>query len=429
MEGRKIGIGDLRVYVPRRRLELRDLVARRLAENPDLARHLDRALATTGQRAIRFPAPHEDSATMGAEAAFELLEANRGALKGLRYLVAGTETGVDHSKPLSAYIQGMLGRTGLAIPSSLASFQVQHACAGGTLGLLSVAGLLAAAGRRGETGLVVAADVARYKTRSTAEITQGAGAAAMLIEEEPRLVELDLGTVGYSSADVDDFFRPLGSAIAMVKGTYSMECYQRSLEEAFEDHAARGGLSPEATLEAADLVLLHTPFRNMPEIAIRKLLARRLGLGEAAATAWLGRRGFHEGLDLIADIGNSYSASLWILLAGTLDAARRRLGEAIVGKRVLFASYGSGNVMAVFSGRVAPGAGAVIDSWRLGGVMDAAAAASMQDYDSWTAGYDIAASGGCVGSAPDSSFRLDAIREDGYREYGYGRCPEGDERP
>ena len=56
MNANKVGLGDLRFYVPRNEIKLADLVARRIAEKPELKRHLDRAIQTTGQRAIRFPA-------------------------------------------------------------------------------------------------------------------------------------------------------------------------------------------------------------------------------------------------------------------------------------------------------------------------------------------------------------------------------------
>ncbi len=83
------------------RLALGDLVSKRIREDPSLEKHFNRALAVTGQRAIWFPAPGEDSVTMAAEAAYELMADNSGrALANLRYIVAGTETGVDHSKPI-----------------------------------------------------------------------------------------------------------------------------------------------------------------------------------------------------------------------------------------------------------------------------------------------------------------------------------------
>jgi hydroxymethylglutaryl-CoA synthase len=56
----------------------------------------------------------------------------------------------------------------------------------------------------------------------------------------------------------------------------------------------------------------------------------------------------------IADIGNTYSASMYLFLAFLLRERYEALGEGIVGKRLLLACYGSGNTMIVLSGIVAP---------------------------------------------------------------------------
>jgi len=421
MDERKVGLGDLRFYVPRNEIDLETLVTRRIADDPALAKHLTRALQTTGQRGIRFPEPREDSATMAAEAAYELLADNPEAKRAaLRWLVTGTETGLDHSKPLSAYVQGMLDKSGQTIPAKLASFQVQHACAGGALGLLSVAAMIALSKDRRETGLVAASDISRYSLKTTAEITQGAGAAAMLVESDPRLLEFDPAAAGYCSRDVDDFFRPLGSTTAKVKGGYSMECYLQSLDEAFGDHATRLGIGRAELLGSYDAVVLHTPFRNMPELAMKRLLAKDLGLDEAASMAWLEERHFFESVDIIADIGNSYSASLFIFLASTLRVLRERYGGGAVGKKILVASYGSGNVMAVFTATVAAKAVEVIDRWDFGATMASPRKATMEDYELWTSGYEPA--GREEGGSPHrGGFRLLDVRQDGYREYGYER--------
>jgi hydroxymethylglutaryl-CoA synthase len=280
--------------------------------------------------------------------------------------------------------------------------------------------MLAASGRD-ETGLVLATDISRYTLRSTAEITQGAGAAAVLIEANPRLLELDVGSTGYCSRDVDDFFRPLGSVTAKVKGSYSMDCYNQSLEEAFQDHAARSGTDPVSLLNETDFVVLHTPFRNMPEMAMKKLLSSQLGLDEHQAIAWLEERGFYRGVDPIADIGNGYSASLYLFMAFLLKDRYAKLGDAIVGKKLLIASYGSGNIMTVTTAVVAAGAPAIIERWKLDEMMAAGLPASMADYERWAEGTGLGYGERVEASEAASRFRLIGIREDGFREYDHER--------
>jgi hydroxymethylglutaryl-CoA synthase len=423
MGNKKIGISDINIYIPPPKLELGVLIEKRSEDNPRLARHLDRALRVTGQKTIRFTDVWEDSATMAAQAAYGLLKGKDPVtLSNLRHLVVGTESGLDHSKPLSAFVQGMLQRSGLEIPESLSSFQVQHACAGATLSLLSVGGLLGMSNRSAESGLVIATDVAHYETETTAEVTQGAGSVALLVETAPRLLELDLSTIGMCSRDVDDFFRPLGSATAKVKGRYSMEQYWANLEEAFLDHAQRIGELPSEALEATDFFVLHTPFRNMPESAMNVLLHRHLNLDEDQIREFLEKRGFYRGVDPLARVGNIYSGSMYFFLASLLNDRFKEMGDKIVGKRMLLASYGSGNTMIVYSAKVAEGAPEVIRGWDFDRIFRNARDADFAAYQRWTEGVhgrgdyenllkDVA--------VPPESFYLSGIREDGYREYAF----------
>ena len=423
-----IGIGDIGLYIPPPRIELDAVVRQRVGMNPRLDRHLERACRVTGQRAIRFPEIWEDSATLAATAVHGLVKGSPFFDVGrVRHLAVGTETGVDHSKPVSAYVQGMLEKAGVAVPSSLSSFQVQHACAGGTMALLSVAGMLAAGGGTADTGIVVSTDIARYETSSTAEITQGAGAVALTVESSPRLVELDLSSVGFHSLDVDDFFRPLGSETARVNGSYSMRCYTESLAGAFMDHCARAGERPERVLRNTDYFILHTPFRNMPGSAMEALVQKVLGLDAERARAFLAEKSFDAAVDPFARIGNLYSGSLTAGLAFLLSDRLKTLGAAIAGKRLLLASYGSGSTMVVMAGRVAERAGEVISRWDLTRVESSARNASFEEYEAWTTGPvqpELQARLMENARVPPGAFMLSGIRKDGYREYQFSKAIE-----
>jgi hydroxymethylglutaryl-CoA synthase len=414
-----VGLSDMRVYVPSPSISLNEIKERRSLEDPKLQRHLERAMRVTGQKAVRFPERWQDPATMAAQASFDLLNDNPSAdPSSLRHMAVGTESGLDHSKPVSAYVQGMLQRAGVAIPSSVSSFQSQHACAGGTMALLSVAGLLSAGGRAGDSGLVISTDVARYQSRSTAEVTQGSGAVALHVESSPRLLAIDLAGIGYHSMDVDDFFRPLGAKVPAVNGSYSMRCYEQSLDAAFVDHCARSGGDPGRTLRETDFFVLHTPFHSMPEMAMQKLLGNHLGYDAEQARAFLAERGFYEAIEPLSRIGNMYTSSMYAALAFLLENRFRVMGEAIVGKRILLASYGSGNTMIVFSARVAEEAPEVIARWDLGRVFTDARAASFEEYELWVDGRDSLAPVLDKSPLPSDSFFLAGIRQDGYREYG-----------
>jgi hydroxymethylglutaryl-CoA synthase len=430
-QDKSVGISDLGIYVPPPEMDVEALIKRRVRDNPMLDRHFERAGRVTGQSAFRFPELWEDSATLAARSAYDLFARSPGFdTHSLRHLIVGTETGVDHSKPVSAYVQGMLQKAGIRLPTSLSSFQTQHACAGGTFGLLSVAGLLSAGGNESDSGLVLSTDIARYETKSTAEITQGAGAVSLLVESSPRLVELDIANLGFCSRDVDDFFRPLGSITARVNGSYSMKCYWESLHDSFLDYCARKGAKPEEELLSTDYFILHTPFRRMPEAALAKLFERVLGFDSARTKSFLEERSFASGVDPVGRIGNIYNGSLFAVLAFLLSERYQVLGEGIIGKRLLFASYGSGNTMIVFAGRVAPEAPKVISQWGLDRVLGSARRAGFEEYEAWIAGPaqpELYSELFSHVKPPSGAFVLNGIRKDGYREYAFtGKKEPGD---
>lgn len=416
-----VGLHDLNLAVPGNRIVLAELAARRVAEDPNLEKHLARALASTGQTAMRYPSPWEDTVTLAAEALRGLLDRCPDFdPQSLRFLTLGTETSVDMSKSGSAYVQGLLQKAGYALPSHLASFQVQHACAGGTMALLTVAAFLQAAGRDGDTAAVMTSDIARYKAPSTAEVTQGAGASALLVGRNPDLLELDLTSSGFASHDVDDFFRPLGSTIAKVKGGYSLSCYNEALAEAFEDHCRRAGVSAADELNSIDAFFLHVPYALMPVSAMEKLLEKHLGLGPEAASAFLETRGFRAGLEATAQIGNLYTGSLYLSLAFGLKERSRVWGAQTPGKKVLMASYGSGNTMAVFTARLAPKSVSVISRWNLDGLLKTHTERPFAHYQAWLDNEKNPQTYPSLLAAdppPAGKLALTGLREDGYREY------------
>lgn len=415
-----VGLSDIAVYVPAPKIELETLLDYRAPDNGKLDRRMRHAVQKTGQLAIRFPAPWQDNTILAAEATRRLIEQNPDFdLSKVRFLSVGTETTIDHSKPIAAYVEGLLQRAGHDIPSTISTFQVQHACAAGTIAMLGVGAMLQTA-RRKESGIVVSSDIARYESPSTAEITQGSGAAAMLVEPDPRLVTLDMETVGFASKDVDDFFRPLGSTIAKVKGGYSMQCYFEALETAFQDHCARIDQSPEQVLTETDAFVLHVPFKTMALSAIKRMIVHHLHLSDEEVTKFLVDRDFEASIAPAAEIGNTYTASTFVSLAFLLRSRYEALGEDIVGRRILLASYGSGNTMVVLGGRVAEDAPSVIDNWDLDRVWSEAQESDIADYLSWLESpLEREIYNGHVASAsiPSGAFYLAGIREDGYREY------------
>jgi hydroxymethylglutaryl-CoA synthase len=412
-----LGISDIGVYIANRGLPVDDLIKGRSQGDLALQERLHRSNEISGQQYVRFPQPWEDSVTMAAEAARRVLHRNQDKAQGpIRLLSVGTETSVDHAKPVAAYVQGLLKTGGIDLGTSLTTLQLQHACAASTMGLLHSAGYMSMGGRAGERALVLSTDISRYLSASSAELTQGAGAVSVLVEHNPKLLTLDLGTVGQYSTDADDFFRPLGQSAAQVRGGHSIKCYRKAFVAAFKDHCDRRNESEKDVIRNTDFFVLHTPFRNMPEMAFEWFLHKH-GLGGNGDGLFARTEGscLKDATHEVAFSGNLYNGSLYFVLAHLLQNLYHKLGHGMIGKRIILGSYGSGATMIVLSVTIAERAVDVVKQWALPNRNSNVTRETFETFQQWAETYDADR---CQGTPPEpNQFYLKEIRNDGYRLY------------
>jgi hydroxymethylglutaryl-CoA synthase len=351
---RAVGIEALSIAVPHRYVDLEDLAR---ARGVDPAKYT----AGLGAREMAVADPGEDSVALAATAAARLLRTHDVDPSRVGMLVVGTETGVDHSKPVASHVQGLL-----KLPRTMRVFDTQHACYGGTAGLMAAVEWIASGAAAGRSALVVCSDIARYGLNTAGEPTQGAGAVALLVSEQPDLLAVDVGLNGACSMDVYDFWRPLGRREAVVDGHYSIQCYLEALSGAYRGWRERA-LAHEVVRWGAALpgeqlsrILYHVPFCKMARKAHTQLRLCDLedaphapastaeAREELAKSAASYEAQVASSLTLNARIGNVYTASLYLALAGLLHSE----GAALAGKRIGLLSYGSGCAAEFYSGVV-----------------------------------------------------------------------------
>jgi len=248
-----IGIDSIAWSVPRGYVELAELAEARGVPSDKYTKGL-----LVNRMAIA--APDEDPVTLAANAARRALAGSAHGADEIGYCVVGTETAVDHSKPVASYLHGLLG-----LPARCRVFEAKHACFGATAGLLGATEWLASGAGRDRAALVVATDIARYEIGSPGEPTQGAGAVAMIVSERPRLLELEVGQTGAYARDVHDFWRPLYRKEALVDGKFSVQCYLDALSGAYA--AWRETVAPGAPLARS---CYHVPYGKMAVKAHRQ---------------------------------------------------------------------------------------------------------------------------------------------------------------
>ncbi len=137
-------------------------------------------------------------------------------------VIVATESSIDQSKAAAVYVHSLLN-----IQPFARSFEMKEACYAATAGL-NYAKLHVAAHPNSKV-LVIASDIARYGVGSSGESTQGAGAVAMLVSQNPRILELADDNVA-QTRDVMDFWRPNYSSTPFVQGIYSNKQYLDSLK-------------------------------------------------------------------------------------------------------------------------------------------------------------------------------------------------------
>ena len=318
----KIGIEQISFYIPAQYLDLA-VLAERKGIDPT------KFYSGIGQEKIAIPGHEEDVVTMGAEAAHPIIE-SCGA-EGIDTLLFATETAIDQSKSAGIYVHRLLN-----LPKQCRNVELKQACYGGTAALQMACGYVAR--KPDKKVLIINSDIARYDLDSPGEATQGAGAVAMLISADPKIMELEPASGCYSE-DIMDFWRPNYRKTPLVEGKFSVLKYLHALEQAWEDYQVNGGRD----FPAFQQFCYHLPFTRMAEKAHRHLSSLN---GEQ-----LDHSDITPGTVYNRQIGNCYNAALYLSLISMLENCETDLSGQPVG---LF-SYGSGASAEFFSGVILPG--------------------------------------------------------------------------
>jgi hydroxymethylglutaryl-CoA synthase len=294
MSKKIIGISGLAVYVPPYRVWLDDWCEW-------TGNHWPKIREVVG-RSFRVRGPNHSVYTMAATAVMRLIDQYDIDPLRVKFLGLGTESSTDNSAG-AIIVKGMVDRAlqskgKPAIARSCEVPEFKHACLGGVYGMKGALRHLALDGA-GSQAIVVCADIAEYARGSSGEPTQGAGAVAMLVEENPRLAEVDLIRSG-SASDyrIMDFRKPMlrfcgqdrseshqVQDFPVFNGKYSTTCYIDETLHALNDMYEKRGLRATDYLRSLHTVFMHRPYRRMPETgwAVAYLFALSKGTAEDRA--------------------------------------------------------------------------------------------------------------------------------------------------
>jgi hydroxymethylglutaryl-CoA synthase len=241
----------------------------------------DKVSAVVG-RSFRQPGAHESIYTMAANAVLRLIDQYQIDPQDIGYFAFGTESSTDNAAG-AVIVRGMVDRAlesrGQArIHRACEVPELKHACLGGVYAVKGALRYLSTDGR-GRKAIVVCGDIAEYERGSSGEQTQGAGTVAFLLEEQPKLLRIDLSRSG-SSSDFRclDFRKPVSrhfnaeyapntaryADFPVFNGKYSTFCYQDAVTHATRAMFERIGGEPRAFLQGAAAIFMHRPYHWMP---------------------------------------------------------------------------------------------------------------------------------------------------------------------
>ena len=385
----KTGIDAISFDVANIHLPIKTLAVARNIEPEKLEKGL-------GLIKMTLPDAHQDAVVFGANALTKLIIDNQINLSEISRIYVGTESAIDSSKPISSFLINLMEQK--FGEDSLAECDVvdfTFACIGGVDALQNCIDFVKL--NPAKKAIVVTTDFAKYDLNSTGEYTQGAGALAMLVASNPRIIVFDENWAT-STKGVFDFFKPyrsvskeainqnenndpwfdnLEAEIEIHKdqpvfdGQYSNQCYMDRTRNAYfsfkklknttetlynswnsiimhlpYSFQGRRMLSEIYALDSADKIISEniepTDYQNkIKEVGksdeYKKFVTEKLQPAELASSL----------------IGNLYTGSIFMGLLSTL-AHYYDTKKDIAGTKFGFLAYGSGSKSKVFEGTIQP---------------------------------------------------------------------------
>jgi len=320
----KIGVEKLSFNIPHLYVDMNELA---IARDEEPAKYK----IGIGQDEMAVTPVSQDPVTLAANAALQILtDEDR---ERIDLVMFATETSIDQSKAASVYVHRLVG-----LKEGTRSIELKHACYSGTAALQLAKGHVAL--NPESKVLIVASDIARYGLSTPGEVTQGAGAVAMLISNEPKVLLLDDDST-FITKDIMDFWRPNYSDYAYVDGKYSNDKYIEFFNDVWRAYQEKTG----ATLDDFEAICFHLPYTKMGMKALKTVLDQATEVTQERLTSY-----YDKSVIYSRKVGNVYSASLYLSLISLLENADELKENSKLG---MF-SYGSGAVGEFFTMTLQP---------------------------------------------------------------------------
>lgn len=383
----KIGIDSISFDVAKIHLPIKTLAKARNIEPEKLEKGL-------GLIKMTLPDTHQDTVVFAANALTKLIQENNLNLNEISRIYVGTESAIDSSKPISSFLISLMEQKfGENTLSECDVVDFTFACIGGVDAMQNCIDFVKL--NPTKKAIVVTTDFAKYDLNSTGEYTQGAGALAMLISSNPRIIAFE-NNWATSTKGVFDFFKPFrtlskeaitGNTIneswfdnleaeieihkdqPVFDGQYSNQCYMDRTKNAYFSFKKLKNAS-ETIYNSWESIIMHLPYafqgrRMLSEIYALDAENKIINGNEDASEYQNKLRGISKSeeyqnfvneklmpAELASSlIGNLYTGSIFMGLLSTL-AHFYNSNKEITNSKFGFLAYGSGSKSKVFEGEI-----------------------------------------------------------------------------
>ncbi|MFM2230605.1 MAG: Hydroxymethylglutaryl-CoA synthase [Bacteroidota bacterium] len=371
-----VGIDSISIALPELYLPIKTLAEHRQIE-------ADKLIKGLGLHKMAFPDVTQDVVTFAANATLQLIRQENLKAADIARIYVATESGVDSSKPIGSYVISLLeSQLGTRSFSHCDTVDFTFACIGGVDALQSCIDFVRL--NPEQKAIVVTTDNAKYDLASTGEYTQGAGALALLITAQPRILAIGSKT-GVATEGVFDFFKPrrvidksvvtettnnpewmgvLENEIQIYKeqpvfdGQYSNQCYINRITEAYQ-HFKKQTEATGFVFQNWTQVFMHLPYcfqarRTFIEI-YKNELHPLLPADEVKALAkseeylQFVQEKIQPSESASGQVGNLYTGSIFLGMLSGLSVLATQEAD-LIHEKVGFIAYGSGSKSKVFEG-------------------------------------------------------------------------------
>ncbi|MCC9072688.1 hydroxymethylglutaryl-CoA synthase [Flavobacterium sp. F-65] len=383
----KTGIDAISFDVANIHLPIKTLATARNIEPEKLEKGL-------GLIKMTLPDTYQDPVVFGANALTKLITENQINLNEISRIYVGTESAIDSSKPISSFLIALMEQKfGEDSLSECDVVDFTFACIGGVDALQNCIDFIKL--NPTKKAIVVTTDFAKYDLNSTGEYTQGAGALAMLVTANPRIIAFDENWAT-STKGVFDFFKPyrslsketitqnknndswfdnLETEIEIHKdqpvfdGQYSNQCYMDRTRNAYFSFKKLKNTT-ETLYKTWNSIIMHLPYSFQGRRMLSEIYAldseSKIISGDESTSEYQNKlketSKSEEYKAFVTDklqpaelasslIGNLYTGSIFMGLLSTL-AHFYDTKKDISGTKFGFLAYGSGSKSKVFEGTI-----------------------------------------------------------------------------